>query len=85
MPAKKIFATFLLILGVAAFTSGLQQYRSNQSPNHCVISFAKSLGGRASFALDQQIRYARYFGISKIVGGSFFVVAGVFILLKKDR
>ncbi len=85
MPAKKIFAAFLLVLGAAAFSSGLNQYKKCQTPNHCVVEFAKSQGGQAAFELDQSVRYAKYFAISKIVGGIFFVIAGGVFLFKSRK
>jgi len=84
MPAKKIFAAFLLILGIVAFAAGNSQYKNCQTPNHCVVGFAKSLGGQASFDLEQSTRRARYFGISKMVGGTiFFVIGGIFLFKSK--
>ena len=85
MPAKKIFAAFLLVLGAAAFSSGLSQYKNCQTPNHCVVGFVKSLGGQASFELDQSVRHAKYFGIAKMIGGVFFVVAGGVFLFKSRK
>ncbi len=85
MPAKKIFAGFLLVLGVVAFSSGLSQYKKYQTPNHCVVGFAKSLGGQASFELDQSLQHAKYFGISQMIGGVLFVVAGGIFLFKSRK
>jgi len=85
MPAKKIFAAFLIVLGAVAFSSGLTQYKNCQTPNHCVVGFAKSLGGQASFELDQTVRRERYFGIAKMIGGVFFIAASGVFLIKSFR
>ncbi len=76
MPAKKIFAAVLILLGGVAFSSGLDQYKNCQTPNHCVVDFAISLGGKASFNLKHSIQQEKYLGIGKMVGGVFFIVAG---------
>ena len=85
MPAKKIFAAFLIVLGAVAFSSGLTQYKNCQTPNHCVVGFAKSLGGQASFELDQTVRREKYFGIAKMIGGVFFIAASGVFLIKSFR
>jgi len=85
MPAKKIFAAFLLVFGAVAFSSGLSQYKKHQAPNHCVVGFVKALGGQASFEFDKSQRRAKYFGISQMIGGIFFVVAGGVFLFKSRK
>jgi len=82
MPAKKIFAAFLIVLGVVAFNAGRAQYKNSQTPSHCVIEFAKSMGGQASFDLDQSSQRGKYLGIAKIIGGIFFIGAGGVFLFK---
>lgn len=85
MPAKKIFAAFLIVLGVVAFNVGLTQYKRSQTPNHCVVGFAKSLGGKASFDLDQSTQRGKYLGIAKIIGGIFFIGTGGVFLFKSFK
>ena len=85
MPAKKIFAIFLLVFGAMAFSAGLSQYKKYQTPNHCVVGFVKALGGQASFEFDQSQRHAKYFGIAQMIGGVFFVVAGGVFLFKSRK
>ena len=85
MPAKKIFAAFLFVLGALAINAGLTQYKKSQVPNHCVVGFAKSLGGQASFKLDQSLQQGKYLGIAKIVGGIFFIGAGGVFLFKSFK
>lgn len=85
MSAKKIFALVLILLGAISVVSGISQYNKVRTPNTCIVSFAKSQGGKASFELDQSIRRARCYGITVASGGIVFVVLGGVILFKSGR
>ena len=85
MSAKKIFALVLILLGAISVASGISQYNKVRTPNTCIVSFAKSQGGKASFELDQSIRRARYYGITVASSGIVFVILGGILFFRPKK
>ncbi len=57
----------------------------SRNPNTCVVSFAKSLGGKASFELGQSVKKDRLFGVAGISVGVVFTLVGGIFLFKSKR
>ena len=85
MFVKKISGTILILLGIVIFTAGMCQYGKSQTPNTCVVSFTKSLGGKASMEFKDSIQRARYYGIAGISVGVVFALAGGVLLFKSRK
>ena len=82
MGVKKVMTTLLLVLGMASMVVGLGQINESRNPNTCIVSFAKSLGGKASFELGQSVQKDRLLGIAGLSVGFLFVLVGGALLLK---
>lgn len=85
MSANKKFALVLILLGGLSVASGISQYNKLRTPNTCIVSFSKSLGGKASFELDQSNRRARYYGITVASSGIVFVVLGGVLFFRSKK
>ncbi|MEA3544094.1 MAG: hypothetical protein U9R69_02615 [Thermodesulfobacteriota bacterium] len=85
MAAKKISGTLLILLGITVLGVGICQYNKSRTPNTCIVSFAKSLGGKASMELENSIQRARGYGIAGISGGVVLALAGGVLLLKSGK
>ena len=85
MSTKKISGIVMVFLGIALLTAGLFQYRDSLTPNTCIISFSKSLGGKASLAFENSIQRARYYGIAGISVGAVLTLAGSVLLFKQRK
>ena len=85
MSAKKITGTILILLGTLIFIAGICQYYKSRTPNTCIVSFSKSLGGKASMEFENSIQRARYYGITGISVGVIFTLAGGVLLFKSGR
>lgn len=86
MPIIKITAIVLVILGAVVFTVGISLYRKSCTPNTCIVSFSKSLGGKASMAYEDSLQQAEYCGIAGIfVGGIFIFTGGTFLLKSRNN
>ena len=82
MFSKKKIGIVLIFLGVVFFAIGLNQYRKSCAPNTCIVSFSKSLGGKASMAFENSIQRVEYYGIAGMSMGVVFVLTGGVFLLK---
>ena len=85
MRTKKISGFILVSLGIVIFVAGSYQYNKSRTPNACMVSFAKSLGGKASLELDNAAQRGRRYGIASISVGILFTLAGSFLLLNTRR
>lgn len=85
MFSKKKIGIALMFLGAVFFAIGLNQYRKSCAPNACIVSFSKSLGGKASMAFENSIQRAEYYGIAGISVGVVFVLAGGVFFLKSSK
>ncbi len=85
MNVKKMFAFMLLFFGIVSLVVGVGQINKGVTPNTCVVSFAKSLGGKASFELDQSTQKAKSRGIVGVSVGVIFSLAGGVLLLKSRK
>ena len=85
MSVKSKSGIVLILLGVVFLIAGIGQYNKARTPNTCVVSFTKSLGGKASMEFENSIRQKRYNGMSGISGGVVFVLAGVVLLIKSGK
>ncbi len=85
MSTKKISAIVLLLLGTAIFVAGASQYRKSRVPNPCLVSFTKSLGGKASMAFEDSLQRVEDYGIAGIALGSVLVFAGGVLLFKSGK
>ncbi|MCK5915085.1 MAG: hypothetical protein KAG92_03015 [Deltaproteobacteria bacterium] len=85
MTTKKISGIILLLLGIVIFVVGSYQYNKSQTPNACMVSFTKSLGGKASMAFRDSVQCRRSYGISGISIGTIFALAGGILLFKTRK
>ena len=85
MSVKKVSGTILILLGIGFFIAGMCQYNKAQTPNTCIVSFTKSLGGKASMEFKDSIRRTKYYGIAGISVGVVFTLAGGVLLFKSRR
>ena len=85
MTTKKISGIVLLLLGIVIFAVGSYQYNKSQTPNACMVSFTKSLGGKASMDFRDSARRSRSYGIAGISIGTIFALAGCVLLFKTRK
>lgn len=85
MKVKKTLAILVLLFGVTILAVGIKQINSSKVPNTCVVNFARSLGGKASFDLKQSSQKNRYRGIVEISLGAFFICVGGVLLYKLKK
>jgi len=85
MSVKKVSGTILILLGIGFLIVGMCQYSKAQTPNTCIVSFTKSLGGKASMEFKDSIQRARYYGIAGISMGVVFALAGGVLLFKSRK
>lgn len=85
MFTKKISGILLTFLGFVLLTAGIFQYNKSCTPNNCIVSFSKSLGGKASLAFENSIQRAKYYGIAGISVGAIFTLAGGVLILKSKK
>ncbi|MDA3902641.1 MAG: hypothetical protein PF441_04225 [Desulfuromusa sp.] len=84
MSVKKISGIVLVLLGTVLLSAGIFQYGKSSTPNTCIVSFSKSLGGKASMVFENSIQRGKYYGMAGIsVGGVFFLVGGALFIKSK--
>ncbi len=85
MPTKKIAGIVLVFLGAVVFTVGIFLYRKSCNPNSCIVSFSKSLGGKASMVYENSLQHDEYYGIAGIFVGGVLILAGGVFLFKSRK
>ncbi|MEA3362175.1 MAG: hypothetical protein U9Q61_02745 [Thermodesulfobacteriota bacterium] len=85
MLTKKISGVVLLLLGTVLLMVGISQYNKSCTPNSCIVSFSRSLGGKASLAFENSIQRAKYYGIAGISVGAVLILAGGVLILKSKK
>ncbi len=85
MFTKKISGVVLTFLGIILLIAGISQYNKSRAPSTCMVSFSKSLGGKASLAFENSIQRAKYYGIAGISLGAIFTLAGSILILKPKK
>ena len=85
MDVRKLLAILVLFLGLLILIVGIRLVDRGKSPNTCVVDFAKSLGGKASFDLRQSSQKDRYYGKAGIILGTVFICAGGVFLFKLKK
>ncbi|MFK5927045.1 MAG: hypothetical protein QM483_10485 [Desulfuromusa sp.] len=85
MKPMKVLAISFLLFGLLFLVVGISQIGTAKTPNTCIVSFAKSLGGKASFELDQSVQKCKALGIAGISFGVVFTLAGGALLLKAKK
>jgi len=82
---KRSLAILVFIFGVTMLSVGIKQINRSKVPNTCVVNFARSLGGKASFDLKQPSQKNRYRGIVDISLGALFICVGGVLLFKLKK
>jgi len=85
MSVKKIFGIVLVLLGTVLLGAGIFQYSKSRTPNTCIVSFSKSLGGKASMAFENSIQRAKYYGMAGISVGVVCFLAGGALFIKSKK
>jgi len=85
MFTKKISGVVLVFLGIILLMVGISQYNKSCTPNTCVVSFSRSLGGKASLAFENSIQRTKYYGLAGISVGVVFTLAGSILILRSKK
>lgn len=85
MDARRVVAILVLLAGLVLSNVGIRQVSRAKTPNPCILSFAKSLGGPASFNLKETLQQDKRSGLISLTSGAVLVCAGLVILFYPEK
>lgn len=85
MSLKKTSGAILAVFGVLIFVFGCWQYNQACAPNQCVVSFAKSLGGKSSLEYEDSLRRKKLLGSFGMSLGTILFFSGGVVFFKSQK
>ncbi|MCW8858445.1 MAG: hypothetical protein OQK50_08070 [Deltaproteobacteria bacterium] len=85
MGVKHISGMLLLALGALLFSFSQWQYNQARTPNTCVASFAKSLGGKSTMEFEDSVRKGKLYGTGGMSLGAICFFSGGLVILKSKK
>ncbi len=85
MRVKTVFGLIFLLFGFVSFCVGIGQIIKGATPDTCIVSFSRSLGGKASFDHEQSLQQAKYRGTVGASLGVVFCLGGSLLLVRSRK